>query len=110
MLLEKQVNLERIEDSAPLVLPIHYRRALHTLLVKPYRGDDKLYGYLKTLIQQLYPDKGAAPRADGHALRQWLQQHPAVDRTQLENISGRWHVTVRPLCFLLINHFHLRIY
>ncbi|MGI9273723.1 MAG: AAA family ATPase [Endozoicomonas sp.] len=75
----KQVELERLEDGSAIELPIHRRRALHTLLVKTYRGDDEAYGYLKFQVKSQYPDDPPETRADGHALRQWLALHPHVD-------------------------------
>ena len=83
-LLEKQVEQERLEDGAAHILPIHHRKALHTLLVKAYRGDDEVYGYLKLRVRQLYPDQPPETAADAHALRQWLSQHPRVDRRLLK--------------------------
>ena len=83
-LLEAQVNQERLEDGAGQTLPIHYRKALHTLLVKAYRGDDEVYGYLKVKVRQLYPDQPPETAADGDALRQWLSLHPRVDRRLLK--------------------------
>ncbi|MGI9276539.1 MAG: AAA family ATPase [Endozoicomonas sp.] len=83
-LLAGQVELERFGDAARHVLPIHHRKALHTLLVKVYRGDDEVYGYLKCQIRQLHPDSPPEDAANRDALKQWLDQHPRVDRRVLE--------------------------
>ncbi len=80
----QQVEQERQQDGASQILPVHHRKALHTLLVKSYRGDDEVYGYLKTQIRRLYPDVPAEDRADRRALQQWLQDHPGVDRDLLQ--------------------------
>ncbi len=82
--LKQQIELEKQQDGASQTLPVHYRKALHTLLVKSYRGDDNVYGYLKTQIRRLYPDVPPEYRADRRALQQWLQDHPRVDRDLLQ--------------------------
>ncbi len=82
-LLAKQIELEMRQDCAHERLPVHYHKALHTLIVKCYRGDDEVYGYLKTSIKRLYPEEGDY-LADGHALRQWLSLYPDADRSLLE--------------------------
>ena len=83
-LLNRQVEQERIEDGAQQVLPVHYRKALHTLLAKAYRGDNEVYGYLKYQIRQHYPDDPPQTAADQDALKQWLDQHPRMNRRVLE--------------------------
>ncbi len=89
--LKQQIELEKQQDGASQTLPVHYRQALHTLLVKSYRGDDNVYGYLKTQIRRLYPDVPAEYRADRRALQQWLQDHPRVDRVLLKKYF--WSLT-----------------
>ncbi|MCL6270344.1 AAA family ATPase [Sansalvadorimonas sp. 2012CJ34-2] len=83
-LLYRQVEQERIEDGAQQVLPVHHRKALHTLLAKAYRGDNEVYGYLKYQIRQHHPDDPPQTAADRNALQQWLDQHPRISRRVLE--------------------------
>ena len=82
--LNQQIEQEKQQDGASQILPAHHRKALHTLLVKNYRGDDEVYGYLKTQIRRLYPDKPVEMKANRRALQQWLQVHPRVDRDLLK--------------------------
>ena len=83
--LNLQIKLEREQDGATEVRPVHHRKALHTLLVKSYRGDDEIYGYLKTQVRRLYPDRPPETKADFRALQHWLQQHPNPGRDLLKN-------------------------
>ncbi|WP_196220868.1 hypothetical protein, partial [Sansalvadorimonas verongulae] len=82
-LLRKQVKREQQQDHSPTEEPYHWRRALHTLIVKNYRGNSSVYGYLKTRIKALFPDEFIYCAMDQHALQQWLHAHPGVTRDQL---------------------------
>ena len=82
--LNRQIELEKQQDGASERHPVHHRKALHTLLVKSYRGDDEVYGYLKTWIRRLHPDTPPETKADRRALQQWLQNHPEPDRDLLK--------------------------
>ena len=83
-LLTRQVEQEVLEDGAKAKLPVHYRKALHSLLIKAYRGDDEMYGYLKCRVRELHPDVPPETAANRDALKQWLGQHPVIDRRLLE--------------------------
>ncbi|WP_299731475.1 transglutaminase domain-containing protein [uncultured Endozoicomonas sp.] len=59
-----------------MVKPAHQRRALNSLLAKAYRGDDKVYSFIKAKAAQYFPDQPAELRADHAALRQWFAANP----------------------------------
>ena len=83
-LFEQQSDAQRRFDGSPLLLTCHQREALHILLAKAYRGDARVYGYVKAKIAELFPDQSAEHRADGAALRQWLVDNPKPNRELLK--------------------------
>ena len=83
-LFEQQSDAQRRFDGSPVLLPCHQRQALHTLLAKAYRGDARVYGYVKAKIAALFPDQSADHRADRSALRQWLVDNPKPNRELLK--------------------------
>ncbi|MBO9482832.1 AAA family ATPase [Salinisphaera sp. G21_0] len=76
---DQQTEAERRLDGSPELLPCHQRRALHVLLAKAYRGDPKIYSFIKAKIAGYYPDQPADNRADRSALEHWLTRHPAPE-------------------------------
>ncbi|MBO9495906.1 AAA family ATPase [Thalassotalea sp. G20_0] len=76
---EQQCEAERLLDGSPGLLPCHQRQALHVLLAKAYRGDPKIYSFIKAKIACYYPDQPADNRADRSALERWLTHHPAPE-------------------------------
>ena len=76
---KEQAQLECELDGSDKLMPCHQRRALHILLAKAYRGDAKVYGFIKAKIAQYYPDIPESNQADRSALQQWLLKHPKPD-------------------------------
>ena len=89
---ERQAESERLMDGSPELLPCHQRRALHVLLAKAYRGDPKVYSFIKAKIASYYPDQPADNRANRSALEQWLAQHP---NPQLKDIKAHFWTLAR---------------
>ena len=83
-LFEQQSDAQRRFDGSPVLLPCHQRQALHILLAKAYRGDARVYGYVKAKIAELFPDQSAEHRADRSGLRRWLTDHPKPNRELLK--------------------------
>ena len=83
-LFEQQSDAQRRFDGSPVLLPCHQREALHILLAKAYRGDARVYGYVKAKIAELFPDQSPEHRADRSALCQWLVDNPKPHRALLE--------------------------
>ena len=88
----RQAQAERQLDGSPELLPCHQRRALHVLLAKAYRGDPKVYSFIKAKIASYYPDQPADNRANRSALEQWLAQHP---NPQLQDIRAHFWMLAR---------------
>ncbi|WP_067582058.1 transglutaminase domain-containing protein [Endozoicomonas ascidiicola] len=74
--LDKKSEEERKLDGDAVVKPAHQRRALNSLVAKAYRGDDKVYSFIKAKAAQYFPDQPAEMRADHAALRQWFAANP----------------------------------
>ena len=89
---EHQAESERLMDGSPELLPCHQRRALHVLLAKAYRGDPKVYSFIKAKIASYYPDQPADNRANRSALEQWLAQHP---NPELKDIRAHFWTLAR---------------
>ena len=89
---DRQAEAERLLDGSPELLPCHQRRALHVLLAKAYRGDPKVYSFIKAKIAHYYPDQPADNRADRSALERWLAQHP---NPQLKDIKAHFWTLAR---------------
>ena len=69
---------ESKQDLSSGRLPYHRRRAFHEM-IKVYRADAEVYGFLKAKAAGHYPDKLIGQEADRSALRQWLSSHPEPD-------------------------------
>ena len=69
---------ESKQDLSSGRLPYHRRRAFHEM-IKAYRADAEVYGFLKAKVAGHYPDKLIGQGADRSALRQWLSSHPEPD-------------------------------
>ena len=89
---DRQAEAERLMDGSPERLPCHQRRALHVLLAKAYRGDPKVYSFIKAKISHYYPDRPANNRADRSALEQWLAHHP---NPELKDIRAHFWTLAR---------------
>ena len=77
-LFERLTDHESKQDLSPERLPYHRRRAFHEM-IKAYRADAEVYGFLKAKVAGHYPDTLVAEQADRSALRQWLSSHPEPD-------------------------------
>ena len=89
---DRQAQAERQLDGSPELLPCHQRRALHVLLAKAYRGDPRVYSFIKAKIASYYPDQPADNRANRSALEQWLAQHP---NPELKDIRAHFWMLAR---------------
>ena len=83
-LLERLTDHQSQQDLSPERLPYHRRRAFHEM-IKSYRGDPEVYGFLKAKVAGHYPDPLVAEQADRSALRQWLSSHPEPDPELLKS-------------------------
>ena len=77
-LFDRLTDNERKQDLSLKELPYHRRRAFHEM-VKVYRADAEVYGFLKAKAAEHYPDQLIGQQADRSALRQWLSSHPQPD-------------------------------
>ena len=94
----KQLQIECDLDKSATPLPVHYRKAAHNLVAKYYRDQPEIYGYLKTQINLLKPDNQEA-MVDASALKQWLKQHPNVDKDLLAKNFWSLARHCSPACF-----------
>ena len=83
-LLERLTDHQSQQDLSPERLPYHRRRAFHEM-IKAYRGNPEVYGFLKAKVAGHYPDPLVAEQADRSALRQWLSSHPEPDPELLKS-------------------------
>ena len=77
-LFDRLTDNERKQDLSLKELPYHRRRAFHEM-VKVYRADAEVCGFLKAKAAEHYPDSLIGSQADRSALRQWLSRHPQPD-------------------------------
>ena len=73
-LYHEQIAVEQKIDGAPEENSGHRRRALHAIVAKAYRGNGKIYNFIKSKIA-LY-EQAPIHQADRHALLKWLQENP----------------------------------
>ena len=83
-LFDRLTDNERKQDLSLKELPYHRRRAFHEM-VKVYRADAEVYGFLKAKAAEHYPDLLIGQQADRSALRQWLSSHPQPDSGLLKS-------------------------
>ena len=73
-----KLPLNKKIDGAPEENSGHRRRALHAIVAKAYRGNGKIYNFIKSKIAlyECCAEKAPIHQADRHALLKWLQENP----------------------------------
>ena len=74
----KQVAAEQKNDGSLEAKPCHQRQALHTMIAKTYRGNPKVYSFIKAKIEQNFSDTKDTKKRniDQYALEKWLLAYP----------------------------------
>jgi MoxR-like ATPase len=98
----KQLEIERQQDKAKELLPIHYRKAAHNVFAKQHRDNPAFYSYLKTQINSMMADDFYTQAVDAEALRNWIKQNPNANRNSLARDFWLLARYCSPSCFLYI--------
>ncbi|RLV59409.1 hypothetical protein D5018_12310 [Parashewanella curva] len=88
----KQLKIEMEQDHASSCTNYHRRRALHSIIIRAYRGDRNVYNYLKVCTALIYPDKATEKHIDRTRLRMWMAENQPLTK---ESISKNYWSLVR---------------
>ncbi|WP_133406486.1 AAA family ATPase [Parashewanella tropica] len=82
VLFDEQLKIETRQDGSYQPTNYHYKRALNTLITRAYRGDEKVYNYLKTHLEFTY-EPTSLEEIDVNQLRQWMGKNQPLTRETL---------------------------
>ena len=86
--IHQQLQREQQSDHSTTVASYHWRKALNDVIAKEYRGDPNVYGFVKTCINELFPDtqRGAEGDAflDRDEVTQWFKEHRDISLYALQ--------------------------
>ena len=80
-----QAGCEQAMDGSDDLLPYHIYKAVNSVVLKEYRGNPEVYGYLKNLSCRLFQDHADnEPWIDREYLKNWLKQHHWFSKSDIQ--------------------------
>ena len=96
-----QAKVEQKLDGAGQLTSRHWRKAINSVLLKEYRGNQEVYSFLKVHTSRLLKDrqKTLTPWINSDDIRQWLLAHPTPDQAMIEAHFWQLMRQVDPVLF-----------